>query len=568
MSTPHDRAFLSDILAHPEDDTPRLIYADWLTDHGNPDRAEFIRVQIERARLDEDDPAQDDLERREQRLLGRHPEWYADLAEWEHRPIGTFRRGFLHEIDADPNDFLRRLDDLSERAPVRSLRMREDDGLRWDEVGRLFSSPGFARLREFRGHHFYDGGVLGGWHEVWTAAETSELRDLDLTRADLGIDGLRALLDSPVAAGLTGLGLRGSVIPDGLGGGEAVSPLCQDDELRARLSRLDLGEDGARPQALEEFAAVEWPCLRELDLGHNFPGNEGVTALSRASLPSLTSLRLYNLVLPGYALGREFLIRLLKSSVGAGLARLRLGQVTNEAPGAEIVARSSLSGLRHLDLSDDISEDDHIRQLAAWPGLASVTRLNLSSNRISAAGVAALVRSQYLGSLRVLDLGSNPLGDEGVCALADGLDLPSLRWLSLGGVNMTDEGAGRLANCPGLAGVTYLDLSCNPFGTAGALALAGSPYLGNLGRLWLHQNEIDGRGIRGLAAAPWLAGVWELILESNPIDSEGVTALLNSPLTYPTRLNLGDYHLSLSHYLRNALQERFGRALWLLCREE
>jgi uncharacterized protein (TIGR02996 family) len=30
------------------DDTPRLIYADWLEDHGQPELAEFIRVQCVR----------------------------------------------------------------------------------------------------------------------------------------------------------------------------------------------------------------------------------------------------------------------------------------------------------------------------------------------------------------------------------------------------------------------------------------------------------------------------------------------------------------------------------------
>ena len=40
-------AFLAAILAAPEDDTPRLIFADWLEEDGDPARAEFIRLQIE-----------------------------------------------------------------------------------------------------------------------------------------------------------------------------------------------------------------------------------------------------------------------------------------------------------------------------------------------------------------------------------------------------------------------------------------------------------------------------------------------------------------------------------------
>jgi uncharacterized protein (TIGR02996 family) len=44
----HDRdALLRAVVANPDDDAPRLVYADWLDEHGDPDRAEFIRIQIE-----------------------------------------------------------------------------------------------------------------------------------------------------------------------------------------------------------------------------------------------------------------------------------------------------------------------------------------------------------------------------------------------------------------------------------------------------------------------------------------------------------------------------------------
>lgn len=46
-----EAAFLVDIVTHPEEDAPRLIFADWLDENGDPDRAEFIRVQCEMARL-------------------------------------------------------------------------------------------------------------------------------------------------------------------------------------------------------------------------------------------------------------------------------------------------------------------------------------------------------------------------------------------------------------------------------------------------------------------------------------------------------------------------------------
>jgi uncharacterized protein (TIGR02996 family) len=35
------------VCEHPADDTPRLVYADWLEENGQPERAEFIRLQCE-----------------------------------------------------------------------------------------------------------------------------------------------------------------------------------------------------------------------------------------------------------------------------------------------------------------------------------------------------------------------------------------------------------------------------------------------------------------------------------------------------------------------------------------
>lgn len=42
-----ETALLAAISEHPEEDTPRLVYADWLDEHDLPVRAEFIRLQCE-----------------------------------------------------------------------------------------------------------------------------------------------------------------------------------------------------------------------------------------------------------------------------------------------------------------------------------------------------------------------------------------------------------------------------------------------------------------------------------------------------------------------------------------
>src|SRR5262249_47228372 len=76
-------SFLQDIIENPAADCPRLAFADWLEEHGQADRADFIRVQCELAKLAENDPRQPLLERRSQELLEEHAqEWLKPLPEW------------------------------------------------------------------------------------------------------------------------------------------------------------------------------------------------------------------------------------------------------------------------------------------------------------------------------------------------------------------------------------------------------------------------------------------------------------------------------------------------------
>src|SRR6187402_2898783 len=63
-ATTQEQGFLADIVANPADDTPRLVFADWLEDHGQTHRAEFIRLQCRLATMPEDDPHRLELEER------------------------------------------------------------------------------------------------------------------------------------------------------------------------------------------------------------------------------------------------------------------------------------------------------------------------------------------------------------------------------------------------------------------------------------------------------------------------------------------------------------------------
>src|SRR5262249_12318666 len=76
---------------------PRLVYADWLDENAGDDsqraRSEFIRVQVELARLPGDDPRFDGLEAREAELSKAwQKKWWAAMPKGCKR--GYFHRGF------------------------------------------------------------------------------------------------------------------------------------------------------------------------------------------------------------------------------------------------------------------------------------------------------------------------------------------------------------------------------------------------------------------------------------------------------------------------------------------
>jgi uncharacterized protein (TIGR02996 family) len=157
----HDEAFLQAIIDDPDDDTPRLIYADWLDERGDP-RGEFIRVQCQLARLAEADPRRTELEARERTLLHRHEEHFIgglwqSVEAWDFHPgvkdatprgrvsrllvdAWEFRRGFVERVTVDTPVFLEHAATLLRAAPIRHLEVMPwlsdiTDETRGEEVG-------------------------------------------------------------------------------------------------------------------------------------------------------------------------------------------------------------------------------------------------------------------------------------------------------------------------------------------------------------------------------------------------------------------------------------------------
>jgi uncharacterized protein (TIGR02996 family) len=125
-----DPAFLRAICANPDDDLPRLIYADWLDEHGDPDRAEFIRLQCALAAGSEELKRWPDPKKREEVLLMKHSEeWMQPL--WSLLGLrfpSKVSRGFPSYVELSASSFLEHAPALSERVPLRSLKVAASPG--------------------------------------------------------------------------------------------------------------------------------------------------------------------------------------------------------------------------------------------------------------------------------------------------------------------------------------------------------------------------------------------------------------------------------------------------------
>ncbi len=164
--------FIQAILEAPNnDDTPRLIYADWLEERGDP-RAELIRVQCELARRSDSPRSQ--LETRSAQLLRRHRRnWCQPLRQllglWHGYQPMPFYRGFVSELSFFGSKFLGVAAELFRIVPLRHVRflttprqIRELVGcpsLAWiteatffccpmtsEDVSSVLASPHLARL--------------------------------------------------------------------------------------------------------------------------------------------------------------------------------------------------------------------------------------------------------------------------------------------------------------------------------------------------------------------------------------------------------------------------------------
>jgi uncharacterized protein (TIGR02996 family) len=400
---PLHKALYQAICANPEDDTPRLVFADLLDETGNARdqrRAQFIRTQVALATQPLDSPEWVDARR-------YHPDiatgWlFADTLpkplppgfSWRHF---EFRRGFPYAVGVDSLTRLRHSGTaIFDRAPLQALQLLPP----WDGPLPLLAQwPGLPRIRSL--------GLSGGWNCSRAVAQ---------------------LMDAPSAQ---------------------------------RIRELRIHDDGLSPHGLQTLAeSAFFSQLTRFEMSHShYPGALLIEALAAAREPgNLRHVAFAFCHLQGADIARFVLMPWLQTVEHLELTDQPLGP-----SGVCSLANSpNLPRLRILNLSNTRPGRRGIQALCHSGRFRTLCMLDLSHNSLGPTTIKPLIAAEAETSLRVLNLANNPLGDTGVIALARSAWLKGLLELDLRNVNLHEKGAIALAESPFLDNLRFLNLrSCD-----------------------------------------------------------------------------------------------------------
>jgi uncharacterized protein (TIGR02996 family) len=401
--TDHD-ALLGAVCAFPDDDTPRLIYADFVEEHGDGRRAAFIRAQVKAARMPLWEPFA-------VYCRYRKPEWNefgrpfrASLPELPAPDLGwgfmAFRRGFGWRVLVQSLLAWNRIaSDLLECAPVGELDLNppsiRDD---W----RAFARGDW--VRRLRVVHLDGPSPVEPIRALCESPHAAGITDIHFNRASS--PGLPELIDdllqTPLGRGLKGLHFRvGYESLDHL-----IQALCSATS--TILDRLSFQTMGITPLHLARlFQSRLTSQLQELQIRDerlDQDPNEVFFEWLERLPPTLLSLRLPKTELNGER------IRMLRSS--GLLARVKALDLSQNAAAGSLPDLFAGSGnVRSLDLIGNRVAPELLLGLTQSPGWHGLVRLNLRNNHLPRAVVRPLMNAPIPKDLTALLIDASTDGD-------------------------------------------------------------------------------------------------------------------------------------------------------------
>jgi uncharacterized protein (TIGR02996 family) len=508
----------------PDDDTPRLVFADYLEENDQPDRAALIRYQCEQARLKPNAARYKELTALVKPLVAKLKKHVEPLPEGMSY---QFRRGFV-TLDAHVNHF----------GDVGSLPAR---------FTALFRDGWIETLSMYVYYDVAQTGIVPLLEHVGT---------LDASRYPIPDEALLSLVAETVHARTSGRLARIKVHKDNR---KLLDRLLSAHPGEAGVPERDLEPDrthyGLNPRMFDLLLrAGRLSGARELSLtcASGAPlGDAQVAALLTADLGRLRRLRLENWVLTragvealanSPALARLTELDLAACELGAGAA-------------ARLAAATGLRSVETLRVTERQLTDAGVEALARSQSFPNLTTLDLRFNDdLTARGVAAVLAAKHFPKLTVVSLRDLALYDAELLPLVlDAPDRPYLavgftavdvrRWVDDGEVIVELEDRGSyhehlfddLATCAGAKRVTQFSAPAVGVGADQVAALAAGFDPARLWLLDLTDNPLHNPGAAALATTFANFKLQELKLRACRIQSAGVAALVNSPLMATVR---------------------------------
>jgi uncharacterized protein (TIGR02996 family) len=211
---PEADALLDAIFDSPDDDTPRLVYADWLTEYGFEDYAQFIRLSVKA------DGGSKPPQVRQQLREERHQFWQhmqAQTGAFAALPltVHSYHRGFCFDVVGKAEDVLRTAREWWPFITPPKLTVFDTTGREAEAVGAIVRHA--SRLRELRiysrpgmdVHDIDEYGFQPLNSSVFTALSAPgvlpRLRSLKITIAQADLHALRAFAASELPTRLDSL---------------------------------------------------------------------------------------------------------------------------------------------------------------------------------------------------------------------------------------------------------------------------------------------------------------------------------------------------------------------------
>lgn len=357
---------LKEIIANPDDDAPRLVYADWLEEQGDPDRAEFVRIQLQMAIHESWQPEHAKLESQIASLLTKHEEsWKKELGVKAHL---YYRRGTIEQLTLTAKALCKIDTDIFKTTPIKRVRITR---LNAENLAKLLKSGIFKVIPGLR---------LNGQMSVDQMIEivqscTAKLKHLDFSGYIYSLDHkmAAAIGDCPLSKRLRTLSLRAcDVSPDFFEALAARGGL-------PKLECLELG--GGMVIALpSHFENMNLKHVKFLRVG----GKQRVIDVEE--LCHVSPKKLKTVYLKGTRPPMAGLKRMIEVGIFKNVERIEFTNCNLSKKSMALLLDSKFSKCTHLDLTNNPFVDQtFVDRLASGKSFPKLKAVNVRATKLDGA---------------------------------------------------------------------------------------------------------------------------------------------------------------------------------------